>query len=132
VKGEEREILEAVIGRIAAAGPAAAAAASRAEALLARADESARKDFSRVLRLVDSPAVGFFLTGVPRRFCRVSPRAQDARLRALARSFLPVLRTAYVALQRTSMASVYSDPTSYPGIGYPGPPRRRTGENRGG
>jgi hypothetical protein len=96
--------------------------ALKADHLLSRADPDTRHDFKQLLGLFDNALASFVLDGRARPFTRLSPDEQDQALRQWRDSRLPLRRSGFQGLERLSLAIYYSDPKTYAGIGYPGPP----------
>ncbi len=94
----------------------------KADELLSRADPDTQHDFRQLLALFDSALAAFLLDGRPTPFTELSPDAQDRALAQWRTSRLPLRRSGFQGLSRLSLALYYSDPRSYPGVGYPGPP----------
>jgi hypothetical protein len=96
--------------------------ALKADRLLSRADADTRHDFKQLLGLFDNALASFVLDGRARPFTRLSDEDQDLALRQWRDSRLPLRRSGFQGLERLSLALYYSDPQTYAGIGYPGPP----------
>jgi hypothetical protein len=94
----------------------------KADELLSRADASTRHDFKQLLGLFDNALASALLDGRLEPFTQASPEAQDRALAQWRTSRLPLRRSGFQGLSRLSLALYYSDPRTYAGVGYPGPP----------
>jgi len=119
---DEREVLRAICDRLLpghgrAPGAAEMGVAERLERLL---DElGATADFRRLLALFEwSP---WLFEAKPGRFTRLSEVDQDDVLRGWATSRLGFRRSGFVATKRLAMSLYYTQPKSWPAIGFPGP-----------
>ena len=96
--------------------------AERADAFLAPLPRSDARDFKRLLALFDNALYSLLRGGPPRPFTQQSPDEQDAQLTRWQNSRLPIERSGFQALKRLLAAMYFSDPRTYAGAGYPGPP----------
>ena len=96
--------------------------ALKADALMALSDPDTQKDFKQLLGLFDNALAGFLFDGRTAPFSALDAAAQDRALRAWRDSRLPLRRSGFQGLRRLCLAMYYSDPRSYPSLGYPGPP----------
>lgn len=80
---------------------------------------SDRRDISRFLGYLEHLAP--FGTGRGARFSSLSAQAQDQVLLGLAESPVGALRAGFNALKAVAVMALYSEPRSWPAIGYPGP-----------
>jgi hypothetical protein len=96
--------------------------ALKADLLMSRADTDTRHDFKQLLGLFDNALASFVLDGRTRPFTQLGPDEQDEALRQWRDSRIPLRRSGFQSLQRLSLALYYSDPKTYAGVGYPGPP----------
>ncbi len=94
---------------------------------LAEADRAIRRDFGRLLRLVEHGTPLF--SGRRRRFTDLPAADQDAHLRALSHSSIGVVREGFAALKSMCMMGYWRDPRTFAICGYEGPvvPRGWTG-----
>jgi len=124
----EYSVLAAVADRIFAPlapgqpAPDAIGVALKIDALMAGADPDSQRDFRQLLGLFENALAGFVWDGQPAPFTERSPEAQTETLRSWQFSRLPLRRSGFQALMRLCNAVYYSDPVTYAGIGYPGPP----------
>jgi hypothetical protein len=86
---------------------------------LAGAPAQVRRDFGRLLRVVEHSTPLY--AHRRRRFSDLDEHDQDAHLHALSESSLAVLREGFVALRSLCMLGYYSDPRTWPILGYDGP-----------
>jgi hypothetical protein len=127
---QEYAVLAAAVARIVpgeGAGPRwptaeALDCAGKIDALMARAHPDVGRDFRRLLRLLESSALGALEAGSPRPFTRAGAAEQDRRLEAWRGSRLALLRSGYQAVTRLAHATYYASPETYALVGYPGPP----------
>jgi hypothetical protein len=96
--------------------------ALKIDALMAGADPDSQRDFKQLLDLFENALPGLLWDGRPTPFTERSPEEQTATLERWRFSRLPLRRSGFQALQRLCNAVYYSDPATYAGIGYPGPP----------
>ena len=101
--------------------PAAARLARMVEVRLGGLDAEHGRRVGALLSLMDSPAAGLLNALRPRGFADLEPDRQDAWLRGWEISRLPFLRTAFQGMRRLILSTHYTDPATYPGIGYHGP-----------
>lgn len=92
------------------------------DALLAESHPALRREIEQVLTLLENGAFRLLRGGKPRPFTALAPDEQDRVLRGWRQSRWRLLRTAHQALHGLCMAVAFSNPASYPGLGYPGPP----------
>ena len=123
----EYAIFAAVAARVVAAEGDAPSAdevdvAGRADAAMALWPDAVQLDVRRLLRLFENALTGVLTGTGAATFTASSPRRQDARLAAWAGSRVAVFRTGYQAMKRLAAACYYSEPTTWPVTGYPGPP----------
>jgi hypothetical protein len=113
--------LRAAAGRILAGagdGPGAEEVARRADAELAEIDALARAGVRQALLVVE---YGTALRGHVRPFSALPPERQDRVLDGLARSRLQSARVAFAAVKLLACFYHYSDPGTWPALGYDGP-----------
>jgi hypothetical protein len=91
--------------------------AGRMERLLDELEATA--DFRRLLALFEWSPLLF--EAKPSRFTQLSPEGQDRVLRGWAESRLGFRRSGFVAIKRLAMSLYYTQPESWPAIGFPGP-----------
>ncbi len=103
-------------------GADAVEVAHRADAFLAGQGPIALRDLGRLLRLVESGLAGALLDARPRPFSHLSIEGRRAALWAMRDSRLTVRRGGYHVLRRLVQAARFTDPATWPTIGYPGPP----------
>jgi len=96
--------------------------AAKAGAFLAPLPQSDRKDLKQLLALFDNALFTALQGGPPRPFTQMSAEDQDAHLRRWQTSRLALQRTGFQAMKRLCCALYFSDPATYAGVGYPGPP----------
>lgn len=114
------DVLRAVAATLVAGAPAdLGERVARKIAALPRAADRAELDL--LLRLLDRPVVNLLLSGIPRRFTRMSAAQRERALRGWARSRLPQRRKAFQALKRLTTVTHYTTPGVGGAIGYPGP-----------
>jgi hypothetical protein len=94
----------------------------KTDTLMAAADPDSQRDLRQLLALFDSALAAFLFDGRITPFTALAPAAQDEALRQWRDSRLALRRSGLQAMQRLSLAMAYSDPRTYEGIGYPGPP----------
>jgi long-chain-alcohol oxidase len=80
-----------------------------------------RAELDLLLRLLDFGLVNLLLSGIPKRFTRMTPRERERCLRGWATSRLPQRRKAFQALKRLTTVTHYTTPAGARAIGYPGP-----------
>jgi len=86
-----------------------------------------QRQFRRLLRAVESPAMNLLLTGRPQRFRDLSPEAREAYVTGWARSRLGVKRRGFHAIKRLVAFLYYSALTddgrnrNWPALAYPPP-----------
>ncbi len=121
----EYSIWAAVADRVLGPGapaPAAVDVAGKADAFLAPLPKGDAKDLKRLLALFDNALFSFVSGGPPRPFTQMSEGEQDAHLHSWQTSRLAIKRTGFQAMKRLCCALYFSDPATYPSVGYPGPP----------
>jgi hypothetical protein len=96
--------------------------AARADALFALADEATQADVRQLLGLFDNALVALLLDGRPTPFTALAPAEQGRALDAWRTSRLVLRRSGFSALRNVAMAIYYADPSTWEGVGYPGPP----------
>ena len=101
--------------------PSAARLARGVEVRLGAMDAGAARRVTGLLSLMDAPAAGLLNAARWRGFADLDGARQDGWLRAWEVSPLPMLRTAFQALRRLVLSTHYSDPSTYPALGYRGP-----------
>ncbi len=92
---------------------------ARKIATLPRAADRAELDL--LLRVLDWGVVNFVLSGIARRFTRMSSAQRERCLRGWATSRIPQRRKAFQALKRLTTVTHYTTPGVARAIGYPGP-----------
>ncbi len=97
--------------------------AHRADAFLVAQGDLPLRDLRRLLRLVESGAVGAILDGRPRPFTRLDVEGRAAALRAMRDSRLALRRGGYQVLRRLLLSARWTDPAAWPALGYVGPPQ---------
>jgi hypothetical protein len=121
----DREILTQIAERMVDTGEAGAPrvretrTVASIDALCRRLDPSISGQLPWALRAFEYGPFVFDLT--PKRFTRMSDAEKDASLEAWMTSRLAVRRLAFVALRNLSMLGYYSQPETWPLIGYMGP-----------
>jgi hypothetical protein len=93
------------------------------DATIALGVPEAQSDFRQALLLFENALAGLLFDGRTKPFTRLSPEAQDAVLLAWRDSKLVVRRAAYHSLRKLTLAAHYANPTSWPTVGYQGPPQ---------
>jgi choline dehydrogenase-like flavoprotein len=93
---------------------------ARVEARILRLAPDRRRRLERLLLMLGGP-FGARALGVPGRFDRLDPVAQDAALERMQHSPIAARRAAFQALRRLILATYYAEPVAWPSIGYPGP-----------
>jgi hypothetical protein len=96
--------------------------AEKTDTLMAAADPDSQRDLRQLLALFDNALAGLLFDGRPTPFTQLSADEQDHSLRQWRDSRLAFRRSAFQAMQRLSLAMAYSDPRTFEGIGYTGPP----------
>ncbi|HJZ87437.1 MAG TPA: gluconate 2-dehydrogenase subunit 3 family protein [Polyangia bacterium] len=122
---KEYVVLRAAARRILAADQPGAPSADEVgvadyvDGWLADADPATRRDFGRLLGLLEhgTPLIAFRR----RRFTDLDPAAQDAYLRDFSHSRLSALREGFAALKSLCMLGYYRDPRTWAVCGYEGP-----------
>jgi hypothetical protein len=115
-------ILVAVAGRVLAGTTAdPLEIAHRVDASLMRTTVEARRDFGRVLGLLENALPGLLLRHSPTPFTLLDEAGQDAALHAWRDSPVALLRGAYHALRKLCLASHYATVEAGPEVGYGGP-----------
>lgn len=120
-------VLAAAADRLAPTGPgwptaAELEVAEKIDDLLARGEAATAAELIQVLSLLENALVGLLLGGRLTTFTGSSVEVQDAVLDGWRRSRLPLLRTAFKALNGLVGASYFGDPRTFALVGYPGPP----------
>ncbi len=115
-------IFLALAGRIVPAeggepGAKAESTLRTAEAFLADQDEGTRAKLGMLLTVFEWTAILRF--GRP--FTRLSAAKQDIYLRAWESSRYQLFRFGFASLRNLVLVSFYTQPSSWPSIGYPGP-----------
>lgn len=118
----ERGVLRAICARLlpsdeGAPGAAATDVAGRMERLLDQLQ--ATSDFRRLLALFEWSPLLF--EADPHRFTQLPPEDQDRVIRGWAASRLAFRRSGFVAIKRLAMSLYYTQPETWPAIGFPGP-----------
>ena len=80
-----------------------------------------RAELDLLLRLLDFAIVNLLLSGIPKRFTRMTPGERERCLRGWATSRLAQRRKAFQALKRLTTVTHYTTPGAARAIGYPGP-----------
>lgn len=80
-----------------------------------------RAELDLLLRVLDSSVVNFVLSGIARRFTRMTGAQRERCLRGWAMSRIPQRRKAFQALKRLTTVTHYTTPGVARAIGYPGP-----------
>ena len=80
-----------------------------------------RAELDLLLRVLDSRAVNFLLSGIARPFTAMSAAQRERCLRGWAISRIPQRRKAFQALKRLTTVTHYTTPGVARAIGYPGP-----------
>ena len=88
-----------------------------AERFLAGQEETVRTRLGVLLRVFEFGALAFW----GRRFTRLPPAKQNAYLRAWEYSQIQTLRFGFSSLRNLALLAFYTQPESWPMIGYPGP-----------
>jgi len=121
----EREVLEQIVARVCDTGePDAPALAdtdtiATIESLCAGLDPAITAPLGPLLRAFEWAPWIFDFTFT--RFTRMSPEQQDASLRAWMTSRIGLRRQAFYALRNLAFVGWYSQPGTWPLIGYAGP-----------
>lgn len=118
----EYSIWAAVAGRILTDAPPQLDVAAKADAFLALLPAADAKDLKQLLALFDNALFSLLCGGPPRPFTQMTPAEQDAQLAAWQTSRLAIKRSGFQAMKRLTCALYFSDPATYAGVGYPGPP----------
>jgi hypothetical protein len=95
----------------------------KVDAVLDRIDPAGAAEMRQILMLLESGLAGFAFDGRIRAFSAASPESQDRTLDRWRTSRWTLRRAAYKALSSTISAAYWSDPRTWPHIGYVGPPR---------
>jgi hypothetical protein len=95
--------------------------AMRVDGALRYTSPEAQRDFNSALLLLENALGGLLFRGRPRPFTELNEAAQDAALRGWRDSRFVLLRGAYHALRKLSVAAHYATPAGWPDTGYPGP-----------
>jgi hypothetical protein len=121
----ETEILTQIVERMVETGEPAAprvrdtAAVPTIAALCQRLDPGVVGQLSLALRLFEYGPILFDFTFA--RFSQMTPDQRDASLECWMRSRLAIRRLAFLALRNLSMLGYWSQPETWPLIGYQGP-----------
>jgi hypothetical protein len=121
----DREILTQIVERMVATGDPAAPRVRETntiatiDTLCRKLDPSISGQLPWALRAFEYGPIVFELT--PKRFSRMSEAEQDASLSGWMSSRFGLRRLAFVALRNLSMLGYYSQPETWPLIGYLGP-----------
>ena len=120
-------VLAAAADRLAPTGPgwptaAELEVAEKIDDLLSRGDPATAAELVQVLSLLENALLALLLGGRLTTFTGSGIDCQDAALNAWRRSRLPLLRTAFKALNGLVGASYFGDPRTFALVGYPGPP----------
>lgn len=121
----ERELFTQIAERMADTGlpEAPALRATRAVAVVERAveglDPAVSGQLPLALRLFEYGPIVFDAT--PCRFSRMTPGQKDASLRAWMTSRLALRRQAWLAFRNLALLGYYSQPETWPLLGYRGP-----------
>ena len=105
-----------------APSPAEIDVAGKADAFLAPLPASDAKDLKQLLALFDNALFSFLSGGPARPYTQMSAAEQDAHLRGWQTSRLSIKRTGFQAMKRLCCALYFSQPATYPSVGYAGPP----------
>ena len=95
----------------------------KVDRLLDRLDPKIAGEVERALLLLENGLAGLLLDGRARPFTTLDGDAQDRALERWRTSGLSVRRQAHKAIRGLVDASYWSDPATFPFVGYPGPPR---------
>lgn len=119
----ELQVLVAIARRLALVpGVSALDIAERIDLALTRAHPEAQKEMKSLLWLFENALPGALLDLRLRPFTHLSPEAQDSVLASWRDSLLTLRRNGYGALRKLCLMHAYGDPSTWPGIHYPGPP----------
>lgn len=88
---------------------------------LRQTSPEARRDFGRVLLLLENGLVGALTRHKTAPFTTLSPEEQDQALYTWRNSAVPELRGAYNAMRKLCIGAFYSAPENNAGVGYAGP-----------
>jgi hypothetical protein len=119
----ETEILTRILERVCDTGhpaaPAPGGAVGAVDALCASLDPALSAPLPLALRLFEYGPLLFDLTFT--RFTRMTPAQRDASLRAWMTSRLELRRLAFAGVRNLCLLGYYSQPETWPLIGYAGP-----------
>jgi len=96
--------------------------AHRMDQSLAYAAPEQQAEIRDLTRALNSPLLGLMLDGRPRPFLSLSVEGRAAALQSWGESRIVLRRSGYQALRKLAGAAYYSDPSTWAGIGYAGPP----------
>lgn len=128
---DEHAILAAIARRICpqpgpdVPGADAVGVALKADRLLETAAPEAVIDVKNVLALFENGLTGALFGERVRPFTSLAPEDQDRVLLAWRDSSVLLRRTVYRALAGLTASIYYGDASTWPGVGYPGPPSPR-------
>ncbi|MEW6510632.1 MAG: gluconate 2-dehydrogenase subunit 3 family protein [Bacteroidota bacterium] len=117
-----RAAAERIVGAHAEDGPTATEinVALRADRFLAAADPEIQEQFHLLLTVMNHPFFTFLFDFRLSAFVNMPAEDQDTYLEDWMTSPLGFRRQAFVGLKRLCMSMYYTDPRSWPGIGYDG------------
>jgi len=124
----------AVAGRVApregagAPGAGSELTLQAAEQFLQGQEETVRAKLGVLLKVFEWGALLFF----GRRFTRLAAAKQDVYLRAWEHSQVQTFRFGFSSLRNLALLAFYTQPESWPMIGYPGPVLDSAAVNKGG
>ena len=95
--------------------------AEKCDAIMARSEPVAKKEFKQLLALFDNALASLLLDFRATPFTQLEPEAQDKAIDQWRLSRLTLRRTGYQALRRLACACYYGSPETHAGIGYQGP-----------
>ena len=90
--------------------------------VMSTAVPEAREDMKGLLLLFENALAGLLFDGRLKPFTQLSGEQQDKVLESWRDSRILVRRGGYNALRKLTLASYYASPSSWEGVGYPGPP----------
>jgi len=91
--------------------------------LMSRMAPEVQSDFKQLLGLFENALAGLIFDGRTKPFTRLSPEEQDTVLARWRDSRITVRRAGYAALRKLTQAQHYGQPSSWPSVGYAGPPQ---------
>lgn len=116
-------VMAAVIERVVTAPDVdAIEIAHRVDVALRYLPVEGQKELKSALGLLENGLAGLLTRGSGTPFTRLSPEGRDAALHAWASSRVTLLRSAFDALRKLSLASYYASLEAGRAIGYAGPP----------